>query len=103
MKVYTTALDDKHARKILLDHSLQRVINNALQVASKSKSAEAYELLDDLELLKPILLQLWADAQESLGIHYMCSGGNKIGFMLRDAAELRSTDTIIYALFKGDQ
>lgn len=103
MKVYTTALDDKYARKILLKNSLERVINNAIQVANKSTGEDAGILLDDLELLKPLLVQLWADAQESLRIHYMCRDGDKIGFMFRDAAELRSTGTIIYALLKGDQ
>lgn len=54
---------DKNERRLLLDNSIERVINTSIQIIERSRHEDADMNLEDWKALKWLTVKLWNDAR----------------------------------------
>jgi hypothetical protein len=54
---------DKHERKLLLDNSVERVINTSIKIIEQTNHEDAGMNLDDWYTLKLLTVKLWNNAR----------------------------------------
>jgi hypothetical protein len=60
---------DKAERRLLLDNSIERVINTSMKIVERSRHEDASMNYDDWEALKSLTVKLWNNARNDAFIY----------------------------------